>query len=166
MKKFLKFFTALAVFVFIFTACGGKGKSRKQEISDNDEISDRDEVPDSNSEDPAPEKINCKADGSEEFLTYAKHEEVGCRGSGCILRGISRKTEDEKMESDIYKLDGNILWFVHQDKGFVSVDVSDPTNPKILGSLKIKGTVREIYLHNKTAFIITKIYMIINSSTN
>ena len=159
MKKFLKFFTALAVFLFIFTACGGKGKSGKQEISDNDEVSDRDEDPDSNSEDPAPEKINCKADGSEEFLTYSKHEEAGCRGSGCILRGISRKTEDEKMESDIYKLDGNILWFVHQDKGFVSVDVSDPTNPKILGSLKIKGTVREIYLHNKTAFIITKIYM-------
>lgn len=147
MKKFLKIFLVLAVFVFIFTACGGKGNSGKQEISD------------SNPENQTPEKVNCKADGSEEFLTYAKHEEAGCRGSGCLSRSISRKTEDEKMESDIYKLDGNILWFVHQDKGFVSVDVSDPTNPEMLGAIKIKGTVREIYLHNKTAFIITKIYI-------
>ena len=162
MKKFIKIFTAFAIFLFILTACGGKGNQGKQEISDGDpenSVSDGDNISDNDPENQTPEKVNCKADGSEEFLTYAKHEEVGCRGSGCLFRSISRKTEDEKMESDIYKLDGNILWFVHQDKGFVSVDVSDPTNPEMLGAIKIKGTVREIYLHNKTAFIITKIHI-------
>ena len=55
MKKFIRFFTALAVFVFIFTACGGKGNQEKPEISDGDEIPD---------DEPEP-------DGTEKFVTKA-----------------------------------------------------------------------------------------------
>ena len=135
MKKFLKFFTALAVFLFIFTACGGKG----------------------NTENQAPGEVKCKADGSEEFLTYAKHEEVGCRGGkGCILRGISRK-EEETYVPDIYKLDGNILWLANRYNGLVSVDVSNPKQPKRLGSIKIKGKdIIEMHIHKGTAFVVSQ----------
>ena len=160
MKKFFKIFTAFAVFLFIFTACSGKEKSGKQEISDNDpenQVSDGDKISDNDPENQTPEEVNCKADGSEEFLTYAKHEEVGCRGGrGCILRGISRKTEEETYAPDIYKLDGNILWLANRYNGLVSVDVSDPKKPKRLGNLKIKGTVTEIQLHNGTLFVVSK----------
>ena len=99
MKKFIRFFTAFAVFLFIFTACGGKGNQGKQEISDGDpenSVSDGDNISDNDPENQTPEKVNCKADGSEEFLTYAKHEEAGCRGSGCLSRSISRKTEEDR----------------------------------------------------------------------
>ena len=159
MKKFITFFTAFTVFLFIFTACGGKGNQGKQEISDGDpenSVSDGDNISDNDPENQTPEKVNCKADGSEEFLTYAKHEEVGCRGSGCILRGISRKTEEETYVPDIYKLDGNILWLANIYNGLISVDVSDPKKPKRLGNLKIKGTVTEIHLHNGTLFVVSK----------
>ena len=169
MKKFIRFFTAFAVFLFIFTACSGKGNSGKQEISDNDpenQVSDGDEISDNDPENQTPEEVNCKADGSEEFLTYAKHEEVGCRGGrGCILRGISRKTEEETYAPDIYKLDGNILWLLNRYNGLVSVDVSDPKKPKRLGSLKIKGLgnfkikgkyTTEIHIHRGTAFVVTQ----------
>ncbi|MBO4698384.1 beta-propeller domain-containing protein, partial [bacterium] len=135
MKKFIRFFTALAVFVFIFTACGGKG----------------------NTENQTPGEVKCKADGSEEFLTYAKYEEVGCRGSGCLSRGISRKTEEETYAPDIYKLDGNILWLANRYLGLVSVDVSNPKQPKRLGSIKIKGKdIIEMHIHKGTAFVVSQ----------
>ncbi len=145
MKKFIRFFTAFAVFLFIFTACGGKGKSGKQEISDSDP------------ENQTPEKVNCKADGSEEFLTYAKHEEAGCRGSGCLFRSISRKNEEETYAPDIYKLEGDILWLANRYLGLVSVDVSNPKQPKRLGSIKIKGKdIIEMHIHKGTAFVVSQ----------
>ena len=131
MKQFLKFFTALAVFLFIFTACGRNS---------------------------AFWNASCKADGSEEFLTYAKYERVGCRGTGCIFRGVSRKSEEETYAPDIYKLDGNILWLTNRYLGLVSVDVSDPKQPKRLGSIKIKGKdIIEMHIHKGTAFVVSKI---------
>ena len=130
MKKFLRFFTVLAVFLFIFSACG---------------------------ENTASWNASCKADGSEEFLTYGRYVEDGCKGGkGCILRDTSRKSEEETYTPDIYKLDGNILWLANRYHGLVSVDVSDPKKPKRLGNLKIKGTVNEIHLHKGTLFVVSQ----------
>ena len=130
MKKFLRFFTVLAVFLFIFSACG---------------------------ENTASWNASCKADGSEEFLTYGRYVEDGCKGGkGCILRDTSRKSEEETYVPDIYKLDGNILWLANRYHGLVSVDVSDPKKPKRLGNLKIKGTVNEIHLHKGTLFVVSQ----------
>ncbi len=147
MKKIVKFFVAFVIFLFIFTACSGKGNSGKQEISDDDP------------ENQTPEEINCKADGSEEFITYEKHEEYGCRGGkGCLFRDISRKTEETTYTPDVYKLDGNILWLANRYTGLVSVDVSDPKKPKKLGNLKIKGRdILEIHVHKGTAFVVSQI---------
>ena len=88
MKKFLKIFTVFAVFLFIFTACGGKGKSGKQDISDNDpenqvydgdEISDNDpenqvydgdEISDNDPENHTPEREEYPGDGTEKYITF------------------------------------------------------------------------------------------------
>ena len=160
MKKIVKFFTAFVIFLFIFTACSGKGNSGKQEISDSDpenQVSDKDELSDDDPENQTPEEVNCKADGSEEFLTFADIDYGGCRGRGCIFRDISRKTEETSYTPDIYKIDGNILWLANRYNGLISVDVSDPKKPKKLGSLKIKGKdILEIHIHKGTAFVVSQ----------
>ena len=160
MKKIVKFFTAFVIFLFIFTACSSKGNSGKQEISDSDpenQVSDKDELSDDDPENQTPEEVNCKADGSEEFLTFADIDYGGCRGRGCIFRDISRKTEEISYTPDIYKLDGNILWLANRYNGLISVDVSDPKKPKKLGSLKIKGKdILEIHIHKGTAFVVSQ----------
>ncbi len=154
MKKFIRFFTAFAVFLFIFTACGGKGNSGKQEISDNDpenQVSDGDEISD---DEPEP-------DGTEEFVTVSPHREVVEEYPDEKVADDYADTEDESgeaereiVESDIYKFDGNILWLVNQYKGLISVDISNPENLKIIGNLKFKGSVGEMYLQESMAYIL------------
>lgn len=56
MKKFLKIFTAFAVFLFIVTACSGKGNSGKEGISDGDAVSDKDDISDDDSENQISDK--------------------------------------------------------------------------------------------------------------
>ena len=114
MKKIITFFTAFTVFLFIFTACGGKGNFGKQEISDNDpenQVYDGDEIPDN---EPEP-------DETEEFVTVSPHREVVEEYPDEVAADDYADTEDESgeaereiVESDIYKFDGNILWLVNQ----------------------------------------------------
>ena len=150
MKKFLKFFTALAVFVFIFTACGGKGKSGKQEISDNDEISDRDEIPD---DEPEP-------DGTEKFVTISSSDyfEEDCPVDDTEVYDSFALKDDipdvprEIFEGDVYKLDGNTLLILHPYKGLVTVDISDPDNLEVLDSINLAGQYgHHIYLQDERA---------------
>ena len=158
MKKFIRFFTAFAVFLFIFTACGGKGNSGKQEISDNDpenQVSDGDEISD---DEPEP-------DGTEEFVTVSPHREVVEEYPDEVAADDYADTEDESgeaereiVESDIYKFDGNILWLVNQYKGLISVDISNPENLKIIGNLKFKGSVGEMYPSGKHGLYSSKLY--------
>ena len=94
MKKFLKIFTAFAVFLFIFTACGDKRDPGKQEIPDGDKISDndhenqisdgdeildtdpenqvsdRDEISDGDPENQTPEREEYPGDGTEKYITF------------------------------------------------------------------------------------------------
>ena len=73
----------------------------------------------------------------------------------------TKDTEDdaerEMAESDIYKLDGDILWLAHNHKWLFAVDISDPANMKDLGSLKlgIRTPIHGIYLQNGRAYLIT-----------
>ena len=145
MKKFIRFFTAFVVFLFIFTACGGKGNPGKQEISDRDEIPDNEPEP----------------DGTEKFVTVSPHREVVEEYPDEVEADDYADTEDESgeaereiVESDIYKFDGNILWLVNQYKGLISVDISNPENLKIIGNLKFKGSVGEMYLQESMAYIL------------
>ena len=153
MKKFLKFFTAFAVFLFIFTACGGKGNSGKQEISDGDYISDRDEIPD---DEPEP-------DGTEKFVTVSSSDyfEEDCPVDDTEVYDNFALKDDipdvprEIFEGDVYKLDGNTLLILHPYKGIVTVDISDPENLEVLDSINLAGQYgHNIYLQDERAYVL------------
>lgn len=156
MKKFLKFFTAFAVFLFIFTACGGKGKSGKQEISDNDpenQVYDGDEISD---DEPEP-------DGTEKFVTISSSDyfEEDCPVDDTEVYDNFALKDDipdvprEIFEGDVYKLDGNTLLILHPYKGLVTVDISDPENLEVLDSINLAGQYGHyIYLQDERAYVL------------
>ena len=96
------------------------------------------------------------SDDSEKFVTTTAPE---CRNYDPLK--YTRETEDdaerEIAASDIYKLDGDILWLINLYKGLVAVDISDLANMKILDSLRleIKKSISGIYLQNGRAYLIT-----------
>ncbi|MBO7125949.1 beta-propeller domain-containing protein [bacterium] len=156
MKKFIKIFTAFAVFLFIFTACGGKGKSGKQEISDNDpenQVSDGDEISD---DEPEP-------DGTEKFVTISSSDyfEEDCPVDDTEVYDNFALKDDipdvprEIFEGDVYKLDGNTLLILHPYKGLVTVDISDPENLEVLDSINLAGQYgHNIYLQDERAYVL------------
>ena len=156
MKKFFKIFTAFAVFVFILTACGGKGNPGKQEISDNDpenQVSDGDEIPD---DEPEP-------DGTEKFVTISSldYSEEDCPVDDTevydsfALKDNIPDVPREIFEGDVYKLDGNTLLILHPYKGLVTVDISDPENLEVLDSINLAGQYgHHIYLQDERAYVL------------
>ncbi len=156
MKKFIRFFTVLAVFLFIFTACGGKGNSGKQEISDNDpenSVSDGDEISD---DEPEP-------DGTEKFVTISSSDyfEEDCPVDDTEVYDNFALKDDipdvprEIFEGDVYKLDGNTLLILHPYKGIVTVDISDPENLEVLDSINLAGQYgHHIYLQDERAYVL------------
>lgn len=156
MKKFIRFFTVLAVFLFIFTACGGKGNPGKQEISDNDpenQVSDGDEISD---DEPEP-------DGTEKFVTISSSDyfEEDCPVDDTEVYDNFALKDDipdvprEIFEGDVYKLDGNTLLILHPYKGLVTVDISDPENLEVLDSINLAGQYGHyIYLQDERAYVL------------
>ena len=96
------------------------------------------------------------SDDTEKFVTKTTPE---CRDYHPMkyTRETENDAEREIAESDIYKLDGDILWLINFYKGLVAVDISDPANMKILDSLRleIKNSISGIYLQNGRAYLIT-----------
>ncbi|MBP5434479.1 beta-propeller domain-containing protein [bacterium] len=156
MKKFIRFFTVLAVFLFIFTACGGKGNPGKQEISDNDpenQVSDGEEISD---DEPEP-------DGTEKFVTISSSDyfEEDCPVDDTEVYDNFALKDDipdvprEIFEGDVYKLDGNTLLILHPYKGLVTVDISDPDNLEVLDSINLAGQYgHHIYLQDERAYVL------------
>ena len=187
MKKFITFFTAFTVFLFIFTACGGKGNQGKQEISDNDpenSVSDGDEISDTDPENQATERKEYPGDGTEKYITFTapyannsneddEYENVDAEpladtddsddysGNGykCAKLAGNNEIMSAIAEADKYKLEGDTLWLTNKYKGLISVDASDPKNLKVLDILKFKGDIGEMYIQNG------KLYLLV-SNTN
>jgi hypothetical protein len=156
MKKIVKFFVAFVIFLFIFTACSGKGNSGKQEISDNDpenSVSDGDEISD---DEPEP-------DGTEKFVTISSSDyfEEDCPVDDTEVYDNFALKDDipdvprEIFEGDVYKLDGNTLLILHPYKGLVTVDISDPENLEVLDSINLAGQYGHyIYLQDERAYVL------------
>jgi len=164
MKKSLEFLMASAVSIFIFTACSNSENSSyisgynceydefitplKIEYSDDEavnETSDNDE-----------ECVN-----QDDCATLVKDEvnDAECAASDCgdavYLRKIGRReTENKIPDPDIYRIEGNTLYIATTGKGLMSVDISDPKNPKPLDILQINGNLGELYFKDKTAFVL------------
>ena len=138
MSRFFKVLMISALFTLIFAACGSSGNKE-------------------------PGREEYEGDGTEEFVTigsasqekgdanggYAEDEaaadDAGDSDAAAPGEG-SGDAEREIVESDIYKFDGNVLWLANQYKGLIAVDIKDPENLKILGTLRFKGYVGEMYL--------------------
>ena len=146
----------MAVFLFIFTACGGKGNPGKQEISDNDpenQVSDGEEISD---DEPEP-------DGTEKFVTISSSDyfEEDCPVDDTEVYDNFALKDDipdvprEIFEGDVYKLDGNTLLILHPYKGLVTVDISDPDNLEVLDSINLAGQYgHHIYLQDERAYVL------------
>lgn len=52
----------------------------------------------------------------------------------------------EVVESDIWRLDGDTLYFFNQNRGLQVVDVSDPDHAKLLGTLNLPASGDQMYL--------------------
>ncbi len=144
MRNFFKVLMISAVFALIFAACSNSSSS----------TGGREEY---------------EGDGTEEFVTVgSSSQEKGDANGGSYDEEATADAGDteeapgddggnaerEIVESDIYKFDGNVLWLANQYKGLIAVDIKDPENLKILGTLRFKGYVGEMYLQEGRAYVL------------
>ena len=142
MSKFFKILVISAVITIVSAAC-------------------------SNSSNANGGRTEYEGDGTEEFVTVGNSSEPNKGGDYDDAEaaageadapneesGEEDDAEREIVESDIYKLEGDILWLANQYKGLIAVDISDPENLKILGTLKFKGYVGEMYIQKNRAYIL------------
>lgn len=59
-------------------------------------------------------------------------------------------------EADLYKRRGHLLFYMHLHKGFMVFDQSDPKKPKKLASLPVYGRPVEMFVAEKTAFLLLR----------
>ena len=140
MSKLFKILVISAVFAVVFAACSNSGRAEYE------------------------------GDGTEEFVTIGNHYESNSSKSDDYADEVSAdagtaedaeapsddggSAEREIVESDIYKFDGNVLWLANQYKGLIAVDIKDPKHLKILGNLRFKGYVGEMYLQEGRAYVL------------
>ena len=140
MSKLFKILVISAVFAVVFAACSNSGRAEYE------------------------------GDGTEEFVTIGNHYESNSSKSDDYADEVSAdagtaedaeapsddggSAEREIVESDIYKFDGNVLWLANQYKGLIAVDIKDPEHLKILGNLRFKGYVGEMYLQEGRAYVL------------
>ena len=145
MSRFFKVLMISALFTLIFAACGSSGNNKE------------------------PGREEYEGDGTEEFVTvggssqekgdanggdYGDEEAAADSGDAAAPGDDSGDAEREIVESDIYKFDGNVLWLANQYKGLIAVDIKDPEHLKILGTLRFKGYVGEMYLQEGRAYVL------------
>jgi len=153
MKRHFFVLLILAAVFFVATACSNSVESDALEVPEAEDGED-----------------GFQGDGSEEFVTignssqskgdanggYAEEEANADADDSAAPGDNGGSAEREIVESDIYKFDdnGNVLWLANQYKGLIAVDISNPEKLKILGSLKFRGSVGEMYLQEGRAYVL------------
>ena len=72
--------------------------------------------------------------------------------------GTPTGVEPAVEESDIWKWRGSTLYFFNQYRGLQVIDVSDPTAPQRLASLRVNANGEQMYLHPEQDFVILLTY--------
>jgi hypothetical protein len=62
----------------------------------------------------------------------------------------------EVKEADIYRIDGNRLFYLNTYRGFVAYDLADPKNPQRLGRLPVFGYPVEMYVEGNTVYALLR----------
>lgn len=154
MVKNFKLLVVLLLSLCFAVSCGGsngggntdEGGNTKNDSENNEEESDGDETEEFVTVGTPSEQNK----GGEEYA-----EETGADAEAPSEdAGNGGEAEREIVESDIYKLDGDILWLANQYKGLIAVDISDPKHLKIIGNLRFQGYVGEMYLQDGRAYIL------------
>lgn len=71
----------------------------------------------------------------------------GYEGSGTApASGDSAKTTRSVVESDIWKISGNTLYFFNQLRGLQVIDIADPAKPALQGLLELPAAGEQMYL--------------------
>ena len=138
MTKVLKFLVLFAVFAIVSAACSNNAE-KFVTIGDYDEYYFSDD-----------EGEYCKED------YYRGYPKSASNAASAYYTMKSKAVEHDIAESAGYKIDGNILWFLHEYKGLVAVDISDPKNLKTLGSVTTGGYWydAEMYFQDDRAYIL------------
>ena len=114
MANILKMFMILVVFSFVSVACSN---SSEKFITVGEYYEYDDEY--------------CPGDY---YRTFPKTAPAAALSDDKDENGIA---ERYIAESKIYKIEDNILWLLHDYKGLIAIDISDPENMKILDSIKV-----------------------------
>lgn len=137
MAKPLKIFMILAVFSFVFAACSNSGE-KFVTVGEYDEYDDGEYCP------------------GDYYRSFPKTAPVAVLSDNKDENGI---VERYIAESKTYKIDGSILWLLHDYTGLIAVDISDPENMRILGSIKVPGQDwygSEMYFQDGKAYLLVR----------
>lgn len=67
-----------------------------------------------------------------------------------IIAGLTGATPDENAglpeEADIWKIDGNTVYFFNQLRGLQVLDLTQPSDPRLLGTLRLPAVGENLYL--------------------
>ena len=144
MSKFFRILAVSAVFALFFASCSNSSGKNGEEEWDGESTEEFVTLEGSYGS-KGGDYEEGYADAADDADAEAPSEDAGNEGGNA---------EREIVESDIYKFDGNILWLANQYKGLIAVDTKDPKNMKILGTLRFKGYVGEMYLQEGRAYIL------------
>jgi hypothetical protein len=74
---------------------------------------------------------------------------LGPRGlmtPGAAVDDAENGTVDEPVEADIWKVDGNTVYFFNQLRGLQVLDLTDPADPRIMASLRLPAVGQDLYV--------------------
>ncbi|MSU33866.1 MAG: hypothetical protein EXS36_01925 [Pedosphaera sp.] len=114
------------------------------------------------------EMLRVRADTSELFpasFYQGTNEFVGPPGSGGLQRGLEdapvsgtadKAADRAVVESDIWKIDDDTLYFFNQYRGLQVIDISNPEMPPLRGALALPATGEQMYVIDHYAVLLTR----------
>jgi hypothetical protein len=70
--------------------------------------------------------------------------------------GSGSETDRAVVESDIWKIEGDTLYFFNQYRGLQVIDIADPDAPALRGTLSLPATGEQMYLIHPFAILLTR----------
>ncbi len=67
-------------------------------------------------------------------------------GGGVAMNDVGTGTVDAPVEADIWKVDGNTVYFFNQLRGLQVFDLTDPADPRITASLRLPSVGQDLYV--------------------
>ena len=82
----------------------------------------------------------------------------GAADAGATPQGAAPAPDRLIEESDIYKLEGNLLLVLNRYRGLQVIDLTDLDHPRMIGRAPIYGYPKEMYVRDERAYVIVSDY--------